>query len=320
MLKPNDYPLERGTYLGGYDASAIVGANPYLTPLSCYARMIGLTKQETEMNLAMELGLYLEPFVLDKAEAMLSEIYGERVYIQERQAICVHDKYPFIAGHIDGLATVGDHIILIDAKTTSAYSKKSWDADEGELPAAALYQIYHYFACIPEATVAYVAVLIGNEKIELIKVERDEEIISGLIGIEVDFWENHVVTQIPPNVDMISGRDLNTLKNLYPVSEERAVEITDDTVIATAKQLVEVKARIKELEDSADQYQAILEYELASADTGKAGNVSFSWKSQSRTAVSTKALKEKYPEIYDELSETTSSRVFRIKELKEKKS
>ena len=319
MLKQPDYPLERGTYLGGYDASAIVGVNPYQTPLACYARLVGLTKQETEMNLAMELGLYLEPFVLDKAERLLSDIYGTQVKIEQRQAICIHDQHEFIAGHIDGLAYVGDEVILIDAKTTSAYKKSSWDASEGELPAAALYQIYHYFACLPDVTVAYVAALIGNEKIEMIKVERDEEAVNALTSLMVDFWDNHVVPEIPPSSEMIISADLETLKQLYPESKEESIEITDDDLIATAKQLVEIKARIKELENLEESYQAKLEYALASADTAKAGNVSFTWKSQSRTAVSTKILKEKYPDIYNELAETSSSRVFRIKELKEKK-
>ena len=268
------------------------------------------------MSLAMELGNYLEPWLLEKAKQWFEQNLFVPVEIREQQSICVHDEYPFIAGHIDGLAFVDGVYapILIDAKSTSVYNKKNWD--DGEIPAVAMFQIYHYFACLPEIEKAYLVVLIGNTDLRMVEVVRDQEIVDALVKAEVDFWNNHVLPRNPPAMSMVTANDLDVVKKLYPDSVDAEITIEDDEVIAVAKELIEVKARIKELETHEEMLQAQLEYSLGANAGAKAGSYAFSWKSQSRTSVSTKTLKDKYPEIYNELAETSSSRVFRIKEAK----
>lgn len=310
----------RGTYLGGYDASAIAGVNPYQTPLSTYQRLIGQSIIEQEQSLPMEIGLFMEPFVLGKAEAILSKENGIPITITNQQAFVACEEHPFICGHIDGMfKDVFGNLVLVDAKTTSAWKKHEYSIESGDVPAQALYQIYHYFACLPDVKYAYVVALIGNEAIVPVRVERDELLVQSLVQMEADFWVNHVEKQVPPPASMVSAKDKDLLSGMYSVEPESFADFSDDDeIVGYAKELLEIKARIKELEIAADTYQARLEYSLATSESGKAGKYQFSWKEQSRSTVSTKALKEKYPEIYAELTAVSSSRVFRIKETKEK--
>lgn len=304
---------ERFSYLGGYDASAISGQNPYKTPLSVYLEKTGVETVQPPPSLAMELGLYLEPWVLEKAEKLLGEMYQQEVKITHRQDFIVHPKYDFIAGHIDGICEIAGEKVLIDAKTTEIFNRGKWDAEAGEVPAVALWQIYHYFGLLPDVKYAYIAVLIGNRTLDLVRVERIEDSVRAVMAAEVDFWQQYVEPRITPPVEMISRYDGDFVKGLFPASEEYEKVFADNDIEEDARALVEAKEAIKELENAVAMYQARLEYALGCAERGKAGDVSFSWKSQDRTSVSTKKLKEKYPEIYAELSETTSSRVFRIK-------
>lgn len=302
--------LERGTYLGGYDASSIRGKNQYKSKLTLFLELTGQLPRNVEPNLAMEIGLILEPFVLEKAEAML------QTKITNRQDFIQHPEYPFIAGHIDGLCEINGEKILIDAKTTSAYNNKQWNPETEDMPDIVLYQLCHYMLCLPDVDAAIAVALIGNSKIVTVRVDRHNEFLQGLLNDEVRFWNENVQALIPPTIDDISASDLDTLKQIYPQSEENGIEL-DDNAAKDAARLLAIQEQMKTLKSEEEDIKARLEYLLGKNDTAIGGDIKVTWKTQNATVDCRKALREKYPDIYNELSPKITNRVFRITRIKE---
>ena len=300
----------RGTYLGGYDASGILGVSKYSTPLSVWLEKTGQSPASKEPNLAMELGLYLEPFVLAKAETELKTV------ITNRQDFVIHPDHDFICGHIDGLCIIDGDLVLIDAKTTSAYNKHNFgdDLDSGN---PALWQIYHYFSCLPDVKYAYIVALIGNTDLKFIKIERNQAVIDGLVNLEADFWNNYVVTGTPPPAEKLTADDAKNVIALFPTVDDDVIETDDLTVTTMLSDLSQVKAMIKTYTAKEKELQVKLGFFLGGHSGCKAGKYSYTWKDQTTSRVSTDRLREKYPEIAKELTTTTTSRVFRLKEEKE---
>jgi len=302
--------LERGTYLGGYDASSIRGKNQYKSKLTLYLELTGQLPRNVEPNLAMEIGLILEPFVLEKAEAMLGTT------ITNRQDFIQHPEYPFIAGHIDGLCEINGEKILIDAKTTSAYNNKQWNPETEDMPDMVLYQLCHYMLCLPDVDAAIAVALIGNSKIVTVRVDRHNEFLQGLLNDEVRFWNENVQGLIPPAIEDVEASDMDTLKQMYPQSEDAGIDLDADA-IEIASRLLAIQEQTKMLKEEEDTIKARLEYLLGSNDTAIGGGIKVTWKTQNATVDCRKSLKEKYPDIYNELSPKTTNRVFRITKIKE---
>src|SRR5690606_17643309 len=75
-------------------------------------------------------------------------------------------------------------------------------------------QVQHYMA-VTGAKAWWLAVLIGGQRFVHKRIERDDELIQQLIEIERDFWENHVLANVPPELDG-SPASTELVKRMYP--------------------------------------------------------------------------------------------------------
>ncbi|MFR8758810.1 MAG: DNA-binding protein, partial [Clostridium sp.] len=71
---------------------------------------------------------------------------------------------------------------------------------DGGIPKEYQLQVQHYLA-VCGLKRAYIAVLIGGNHFLYYQVERDEEMIEKLLEAEKDFWEAHVLADVPPVPD-----------------------------------------------------------------------------------------------------------------------
>ena len=287
--------------IGGSDAAAIAGLNKWKSPVSVYLEKIGQAPEEKVNSESAYWGTMLEDVVAQE----FSKRTGLKV--RRRNAILQHPEYPFMLANIDRLI-VGEKAGL-ECKTASEYLKGEWKDDE--VPAQYLIQCQHYMA-VTGYDAWWIAVLIGGNKFVYKKIERDEDIIQYLIQIESDFWNNHVLKKNPP---MFDGSDASSdlLKALYPTAKfDDEIELPPD-----ASELIEKYEQAKQEEEEAairrkeaeNQLKAMLgEYEKAFA-----GDRIVTWKNVRSSRVDTKLLKEKYPEVYREVSKETISRRFAIK-------
>lgn len=288
----------RNKGIGGSDAAAIAGLNPYKSPAGVYLEKIGLSNGP-EDNEKMRVGRDLEEYVAQR----FTEATGLKV--RKRNAILVHKDHEFMFANVDRLI-VGKNEGL-ECKTTSSYGMKNWEGDE--IPQHYILQCMHYMA-VTGADAWYIACLIGNEKFVYKRIERDEEIINYLIQIEKDFWEEYVLKKQMPAPDGSEDSD-KILNFLYPNSNGQSIELIGyEEKIHKLKKL---KEKLDELDKEKKELEQHIKIAMADKEVAFIGESKITWKSSERNTFDTKEFKVDYPELYDRYTKVSSSRRFLVK-------
>jgi len=303
----------RRRFIGGTDIGAIIGVSPWATPLSVYFDKTD-QGEPVEETLAMRRGKALEHFI-------------SREFVREHPELVVdlhpdpviRDDWGFPAGaSLDGICRKrrqSEPVAIFEAKTTSAWNAKAWDAEAGDLPDTYFTQVQWYLA-VADLPLAYAAADVGDpKKLRVVEVPRDEAVIEALIRAGRDFWVAHVETHTPPAP---SGhqRDGQALRAIYPRSSPDVSVVLGDEAAA----LVEAYRDAAFAEKTAAEAKAAAQNQLCAllgdAETAVAGGHKISWKSQTRTTLDGKALKADAPEIWRQYARTSEPRAFRISEVK----
>lgn len=286
--------------IGGSDVAAIAGLNKWKSPVAVYLEKLDAIEGQEE-NEAMYWGNVLEDVVARE----FTERTGLK--IRRRNAILKHPDHPFMLANVDRLI-VGQKVGL-ECKTANEYLKKEWE--EEEIPAQYILQCQHYMA-VTGFEAWWIAVLVGGNKFIYKKIDRDEELINYLVGIEKNFWENHVLKQIPPAFD---GSDASSdlLKAMYPEADpESEVELpleADELILAYGK----AKEDEKEASERKKEAENKLKSLLGENEIGIASEHLVSWKTVRSNRIETKLLKVDHPEIYNQYAKESVSRRFAIK-------
>lgn len=290
----------RKKYIGGSDAAAVIGLNPYNSPFSVWAEKTGQAP-EFEGNLATEVGTYLEEFVAQKFEDETGKT------VRRCNLSLVNDDYPWAIANVDRMV-VGEDAGL-EIKTTSELNMKSFK--NGEYPATYYTQCVHYLAVSSKAR-WYLAVLIGNREFKIFTIERDQAEIDALMQAEKSFWNDYVVRGATPPVDGHSATT-EAIRKIFPQEMLPEADLSDCyDLFASRKALVESK---KQITAQIDAIENDLKVRMGLAATGKCGAFSVSWKTQRSSALDREAIKADYPDI-DFSKYSKESRVFRINEKK----
>lgn len=291
--------------VGGSDASAIMGLNPYSSPLKVYLDKIGKLEEQPDSE-AMKQGRDLEQYVAER----FTEETGKKV--KRCNKILQHPDYPFMLANVDRLI-VGEDAGL-ECKTTSPYSKFKFS--EGEINPHYYWQSMHYMA-VTGLPKWYVAVLILGKDFQVFCIDRKEDEIAALIDAEQYFWENHVGTRTPP-LPIGNESDDEAISVLYPEGDdaEEVMELDmDDELNLRAlkvKQRDELDAEIKEIDQRC-------KLALGDFQRGISAGWKVNWTNTSTSRVDTKLLKEKYPQIAEEVTKVTAGRRFSVTAVKEAK-
>ncbi len=301
-ISKNEWLELRRKGIGGSDAAAIIGLDRYRSAFDVYAEKIGL-KPEQPDNEAMRQGRDLEQYVAER----FMEATGKKV--RRRNAMLQHPEHHWMLANIDRWV-VGESAGL-ECKTTSVLNRAKFS--QGEFPPNYYVQCVHYMA-VTGAERWYLAVLVLNKSFHVFTIERDEAEIQALIEAEKDFWENHVLKQIPPAPDG-SEATSEVIKQLFPEARERE-EVALYGHEEKIQQYLELDARIKELTQERDTIKQELQLALADAEIGRAQGYIVEWKNQVRQTLDTNKLKSEHAEIYEKyLKPAQTVRRFIIKEV-----
>ena len=290
--------------IGGSDASAILGVNPYSSPLKVYMDKIGKGVEEEE-NEAMRLGTDLEPYVADRFVEFM-EKQGTPKKVRKCNRILQHPDYPWMLANID--REVLKENAGLECKTTSPYSKFRFD--EGEINPHYYWQCVHYMA-VTGAERWYVSIVVLGKSHHVFCIERDESAIEQLIEAEKDFWENHVEPKVPP---LPTGGEVDdeALQVLYPQGEQGdtvlALDSMDDALNLRALKVKERDALQAEIDGIDQQIKAT----LGTFERGMTENWTVRWTNTSTNRLDTKALKAAYPDIVERFTKATAGRRFTV--------
>ena len=298
-LSREDWLKIRKNGLGGSDAGAVCGVNPYSSPMKVFQDKTSDTIEEQDSE-AIRIGHDLEQYVAER--------FTEATGLKVRRSNVMYQsvEYPFMIADVDRLV-VGEDAGL-ECKTASAYNADKWK--EGDIPLHYVMQCYHYMAVTGRRTWYIACVILGREFVYR-KLVWDDNIIAGLVAMEENFWKNHVVPKIVPAPDGSEVCDEVLQKYFKTAKKESAVRLVGfdeklkrrDDIVASIEELTKEQKRIEQ------------EIKLFMKDNELAVNDHYkvSWSNVDTTRLDTKKFKAEKPEVYNEYAKVSSSRRFQVR-------
>jgi len=293
--------IERKRGLGGSDAAAVLGLNPYRTPLDVYLeKRDEVEPADLSDVIPVQFGIHNEDFV-----GLLYERHTGAKLVKPR-AIRRHKRYPWMLGNFDRL--IKGTRQGLEIKTASSRQAHKWgQPGTDQVPEEYLMQCLHYIE-VSGYGGWDLAVLIDNADFRIYHVERDAELSEMLIEAERDFWQR-VLDGNPP--DPITLADAG---KLYRIEKGETVT-ADDGLVRQVNDLRELKTWLKEAKQKADDLELEIKKAMGNAVilADQYGAQLATWKSQTSRRLDSKAAQAALgQELAPYITETTS-RVFRLR-------
>ncbi|MDK4680172.1 YqaJ viral recombinase family protein [Kingella negevensis] len=291
---------DRRQGIGGSDIAAIIGVSQFKTALDVF-----LSKTTEQPELKGE-HLYWGHALEAPIAARFSEETGELIYRQPE--IKKHPKHDFALANADGLIIdkiTQQPIGILEIKTANAFKTKEWSNEDDGVPIEYIAQVQWYME-IFDVDFAYIAVLIGGSDYRHYRIERDRELAADLLARAKEFWENHVMKNVPPE-----PQNAADVQKLYPQDDGEAQQADTETLIAY-NELRRLKEQAKVLDEQITEREEMLKTKIGQRAIMLSGEEKlFTWKTQNSNRFDSQAFKAAHPDLYQQYTKTTQTRVFR---------
>lgn len=300
LLLPFDAPrelwlAERTIGIGGSDALACLGLDPWKTRLEVYLDKLGQAP-EREQTDRMRWGQIVET-------AILSWFVEQTDIPISRCGLLRSVERPFQLASVDALAHDGG---IVEIKNTNWHRRTEWDHDQVSDSAEA--QSQHYLD-VTGRSHAWVVAQIGGDPPVIRRVDRDEELIGYLRTAEAQLWQA-VETRTPPPLE--GGKVAQRLVDrLYPhgivgTHVDVGPDFLDLLRAYNTAHADEKAAKARKDEARADlchrmgeATEAVHDYETVAV-----------WPNRTRLGIDVDALRQRYPLIAVELAKPSHYRQF----------
>ena len=283
--------------IGGSDAGAICGFNPYRTAMQVYYDKTSDEIEDIDSE-AMRQGRELEDYVAKR----FVEKTGKKV--RRANAMFYDESNPFMLADVDRMI-VGENAGL-ECKTVSPYMAEHWKDDK--VPLSYQMQCYHYMS-VCNADRWYVAALIYGREFKVYILERDEEVIANLIRLEENFWNNYVQKRVLPEPDGSKLAD-SVIAEYYKNADSVIIPLQGFNDKLKRRQ--ELVGLLDRLETEKKQIEQELKIYLGDAEMAENEQFRVSWKNVLTNRIDSTRLKEEEPEIYKRYQKTSQSRRFQV--------
>lgn len=183
--------LQRRDGVGASECAAVLGLDKYATPYSVYLDKTGQIPLSGIDSEPARWGHILEPVIRDEAADRLGYPVRTIGGLASRER-------PWQRASLDAVLDVpGDGPIPLEVKSTSLYLAEEWGDDQ--TPDRAECQVQHQLA-VTGAPYAFVAGLIGGQRLVIRRVDRDQELIDHINAEEEAFWQHCIDRTAPPIV------------------------------------------------------------------------------------------------------------------------
>ena len=275
--------------IGSSDAAAAVGLCPYKSQLELWMEKTGRTPKE-DASPAMDdpryWGTLLEPYVA----VAYSQQTGRKV--RKVNAVLQHPSCPYMLANIDREVVGCPDVQILECKTAGEWGSKLW---RDGVPDYVQLQVQHQLA-VTNQQAADVAVLLCGQRLEIHRIERDEEVIARLMVLEARFWQ-FVTTDIEPPADGSESAG-KALRQLYPGGGNTLDFCEDRGLSDTFTELVALKDELEARGKHAEHLKQTLQQAMGDAARAvfATGEVSFK-RAQDGTSLDTKRLAQDHPEL-----------------------
>jgi putative phage-type endonuclease len=301
QLPTQEWVDNRKDYIGGSDVSSILEQNPYSTPLQVWMRKKGLMPP-IESSPIMDFGHYFEPILAAHFEGVTG--------LKTRQVhkTYQHQEHSFLRANIDRmvLASGSEPTAVLELKTTTSLRTKSLD---GEIPQEWFLQIQHYLG-ITGYEKAYLQIYERDTCTfhEPMLIDRADDLIIQNMNTLINWWNVHMVGGKRP--EPINGEDCLIL---YPDSTDGAIKEVTPTQFKLYKELVEIRGRKEELEQSEEYLKTLLKQAIGESEVLVCGGKPLvKWKSTSQNRLDTTAIRKAHPELCKAFINKTTTRRFTV--------
>lgn len=301
-IPTQDWVDARQEYLGGSEVAAALGKSPYQTPFQLWLLKTGRREPQTSTPIT-EMGHILEPVCAEK----FTEMTGLKVRnISEPYE---HQEYSFLRGNIDRQIVSSDKHPgpgVLEIKTTNSFRLRN---EPNEYPISWHFQLMHYLM-LTGYSYGYLMILERDTGYfhDPIYIERNEELIAINTQKVIEWWEDHVIADVPP--DAMTDEDLLIL---YPDAKEGETVEANPKLYAYFQQLQKVRERLDEYKTHKESLEHLLKEELGNAEhMTLAGRRLLSWKNSTQRRFDTTTFRKEYPQLYKQFLKETTTRRFTI--------
>ncbi|CAJ3296371.1 putative phage-related protein [Burkholderia pseudomallei] len=291
-MSRTDWLEVRRTGIGGSDAAAAVGLNPFKSQTELWLEKTGRDAElpKPDPNDTAEpiyWGALLEPIVA----AAYTQQTGRRV--RKVNAVLRHPTIPFMLANLDREVIGVPDVQILECKTAGEFGSRHW---ENGVPEYIQLQVQHQLA-VTGKQAADVAVLLCGQQLAVHRIERDDDLIARLIPLEAQFWQ-YVTSDTPPPGDGSESAD-RALRCLYPRDSGGTVDFSDDRQLSGVfADLVAVRERIEALEVAAAKLKQTIQHAMGDASRAlfDTGEVTFK-RSKDSTSTDLERLRADHPEL-----------------------
>ena len=264
--------------IGGSDAGAVCGLNPYRSAFSVYMDKTSEVAPE-EDNERMRQGRDLE----DYCARRFSEATGLKV--RRSNYLYRHEEYSFMIADLDRVV-VGENAGL-ECKTASAWSADRWKSVD-TIPESYLLQCQHYMSVMGYDAM-YLACLVLGSAFVYYKIPRNEELISNLIRLEADFWNHHVLPRVIPDPDGSKAYD-DALSSYFTSAGDTPIPLVGfDEELRRRKEVSQLIAKLETEKKCIDQKLKLF---LGDSQVAENGRYRITWKKSESTGTRRFTVKE----------------------------
>ncbi|MBU8976893.1 YqaJ viral recombinase family protein [Lysobacter sp. MMG2] len=275
--------------IGSSDAAAAVGLNPYKSQLELWLEKTGRndsTGDHQGMDDPRFWGTLLEPYV--------AVAYQQKTNRKVRRlnAVLQHPTMPFMLANIDREVVGSPDVQILECKTAGEFGSKLW---KDGVPEYVQLQVQHQLA-VTGKPAADVAVLLCGQKLEIHRINRDDEIIARLMVLESHFW-GFVETDTPPPADG-SESAARALRHLYR-GNDATLDFTGDAELGnTFDALADLDMEIAAKEREAERLKQVIQQAMGDASKAAFANGMVTFKrAKDGARIDTKGLAAEHPDI-----------------------
>lgn len=298
--------------IGGSDIGAILGLNPYSSPLKVYKQKVEGFKEDLSENKYVKKGKELEDFILTNYVQPFFEEMGYTV--KKPNFMIVNSDYEFFRANIDGLAYRYDlpyqDNIIVEIKWVSEWAEVNWNKPVyNGIPASYYAQVQLYMAVTGCKKAILCALFDKDWEMHYYEIPRDEMFIMEMTNKARDFYQYNMMMKIPPRLKFDIDKDevvkaiKDTPKDLTPNAE----------MTKYIEKYLENAEKIKKAEEVQSQLKDLI------LDLADKGNCPDDAKHKVKTSVITThrfnagKFKEEHPDMYEQYCEDSDSPRITIK-------
>lgn len=237
----------RRSGIGGSDVAAIFGLNPWSSALEVWLEKKG-QKPDPVLTERMEIGEFME----DSIAQLFSKRTG--LAVRPSNVVLQHPKHKFMLASIDRWVQEADNKEgVLEIKNVGERMADAWD--DGQVPDYYLLQVMHYL-CVTGADYAWIAPLIGGNRLKPVRILRDDRLIDEIIEAERKFW--HLVeTDQPPAIDDSDAAE-EVLRVVYPHSTTGKAVTLDADMQEVYRNYLKAREALKLVETEVQGYKNLL--------------------------------------------------------------